>query len=379
MNGKITGPAAFREDWPSAASRSAPRRLVRPGAAVETRPEAHRYRGQSARRRARIRVVPRKGCLSSQGLGRRAFLYLKSSRAASQCWKEGTVLRSPRKRALSILLALTLVLSLAACQSSGDPENPYRGQKLPVLMYHHVVEDGQACNDMTVTVSRLREDLQWLRDNGYTTVLPRELAAGEPLPEKPVLITFDDGYRSNYNLAFPIFQEFEAKMVISIMVYMQDNAASDFITWPMCREMVDSGLIEIGSHTYFLHNLGDRGGTFDPEGVNGIQRKPGESGEDFQARVLDDIQLSYDLIAEKLEAAPTFFAYPFGLTEPDADELIQELFPVTAVTLPRTADLTDGLYDLPRYTVTMSKSLDSILNPPLKTVVKAKIKDLLGM
>lgn len=287
-------------------------------------------------------------------------------------------MRLPWKRALSILLALTLFLSLAACGPAGDPANPYDGRKLPVLMYHHVVEDGQECNDMTVTVSRLREDLQWLRDNGYTTVLPRELAAGEPLPDKPVLITFDDGYRSNYNLAFPLFQEFEAKAVISVMVYMPDNAASDFITWPMCREMMDSGLVEIGSHTYFLHNLGERGGTYDPEGTNGVQREPGETDEEFQTRVLDDIQLSYDLIAEKLETPPTFFAYPFGLTEPDADVLVRELFPVTAVTLPRTADLSDGLYNLPRYTVTMNKSLDSILNPPLKTVLKAKIKDLLG-
>lgn len=300
--------------------------------------------------------------------------------AASQLYrKKELLLRLSWKRAFSVLLALTLLLSLAACQSSGNSENPYRGRKLPVLMYHHVVEDGQECNDMTVTVSRLREDLQWLRDSGYTTVLPRELAAGDPLPEKPVLITFDDGYRSNYNLAFPIFQEFEAKMVISVMVYMQDNAASDFITWAMCREMIDSGLIEIGSHTYLLHNLDERGGSFDPEGVNGVQRKPDETAEAFQTRVLDDIQRSYDLIAEKLEVSPTFFAYPFGLTEPDADGLIRELFPVTAVTLPKTADLTGGLYDLPRHTVTMNKSLDSILNPPLKTVVKAGIKEFLGL
>ena len=300
--------------------------------------------------------------------------------AASQLYrKKELLLRLSWKRAFSVLLALTLLLSLAACQSSGNSENPYRGRKLPVLMYHHVVEDGQECNDMTVTVSRLREDLQWLRDSGYTTVLPRELAAGEPLPEKPVLITFDDGYRSNYNLAFPIFQEFEAKMVISVMVYMQDNAASDFITWAMCREMIDSGLIEIGSHTYLLHNLDERGGSFDPEGINGVQRKPDETAEAFQTRVLDDIQRSYDLIAEKLEVSPTFFAYPFGLTEPDADGLIRELFPVTAVTLPKTADLTGGLYDLPRHTVTMNKSLDSILNPPLKTVIKAGIKEFLGL
>lgn len=284
-------------------------------------------------------------------------------------------------RAATLLLALALLLSLAGCQSAGGPdsaETSYDGKKLPVLMYHHVVEDGQECNDMTVTVSRLREDLQWLKDNGYTTVLPRELAAGEALPKKPVLITFDDGYRSNYDLAFPLFQEFEAKAVISVMVYMPDHAASDFITWAMCREMSETGLVEIGSHSYALHNLDERGGSFDPEGINGIQRAPEETDGEFQTRVLDDIRLSYDLIAEKLEQPPAFFAYPFGLTEPDADGLIQELFPVTAVTTPKTADLSGGLYNLPRYTVTMGKSLDSILNPPLKTVIKSKIKEFLG-
>ena len=72
---------------------------------------------------------------------------------------------------------------------------------LPVRMYHHVVHDWQECNEMTVTEGRLERDLQWLAESGYESVLPRELAAGEPLPEKPVLITFDDGYRSNYDLA----------------------------------------------------------------------------------------------------------------------------------------------------------------------------------
>lgn len=278
------------------------------------------------------------------------------------------------------LLALVLLFTLAGCHSGGQPaDSSYDGRRLPVLMYHHVVEDGQECNSMTVTVSRLREDLQWLADNGYTTVLPRELAAGDPLPEKPVLITFDDGYRSNYDLAYPLFQEFETKAVISIMVFMQDHTAGNFLSWDMCREMQESGLVEIGSHAYALHNLDDRGGNFIPDGVNGVQRIPEETDEAFQTRVLDDIQLSYDLIEEHTGAAPTFFAYPFGLTEPDADGLIRDLFPVTAITLTGTANLSDGLYDLHRYTVTMSTSLDSILNPPLKKVIKAKIKELLGM
>ena len=234
-------------------------------------------------------------------------------------------------------------------------------QKLPVLMYHHVVPDGTACNDMTVTVSKLAGDLQWLKDHGYETVLPQQLISGEALPEKAVLITFDDGYRSNYDLAYPLFQQYQAKAVISIMVYMQDHNISSFMSWEMCREMADSGLVEIGSHTYQLHNLGERNGNFTPGGINGIQRDPSESNEAFQARVLDDLQLSHDLIETNLGRDVTFFAYPFGIRESDADVLIDELFPVTVVTTKGTADLTGGTKNLTRWTVTMNTKLASIL------------------
>ena len=60
---------------------------------------------------------------------------------------------------------------------------PQRSGRMPILTYHHVVPDGKECNEMTVTVSKLEGDLAWLREHGYTTVLPGELAAGVELPE----------------------------------------------------------------------------------------------------------------------------------------------------------------------------------------------------
>jgi peptidoglycan/xylan/chitin deacetylase (PgdA/CDA1 family) len=235
------------------------------------------------------------------------------------------------------------------------PSNISYDRSVPILMYHHVLPDGSECNDMTVTVSRLEEDLQWLQKQGYTTILPRELASGQPLPEKPILITFDDGYRSNYELLYPLLKKYQAKAVISVIVKMQDVSASNFLSWDMCREMEDSGLVEIGSHTYQLHNLDGRGGSFTPGGTNGIERKPGESDMSFRARVLDDIQMSRDRIEEELGHPVTFFAYPFGVDEPDAQALIESLFPVTVMTFRGMADLSDGLRKLPRYTVTMKK------------------------
>ena len=232
---------------------------------------------------------------------------------------------------------------------------------LPVLMYHHMVPEGEDCNSMTVTPSKFKADMKYLLQKGYTPILPRDLVSGSALPKKPILITFDDGYTSNYTLLFPLLQELNVKVNINIIVCMPDIPTTNFMTWDMLREMSDSGLVEIGSHTYRLHNLGGLGGNFVPNGVNGIQRRPGETDAEFRARVLDDIQKSHDRIEEELGVELTCFAYPFGVTEPDAQNLVNSLFPVTLKTNTATADLGKGVRDLPRYTVTMQTKLSSVL------------------
>ena len=97
-----------------------------------------------------------------------------------------------------VMLAVSAVLCVFIYRLPEPVQDP-----LPVLMYHHMVPEGQECNSMTITPSKLRADLEIILAKGYTPVLPRELAAGDPLPEKPILITFDDGYRSNYDPGIP--------------------------------------------------------------------------------------------------------------------------------------------------------------------------------
>lgn len=229
--------------------------------------------------------------------------------------------------------------------------DPYR-QPMPILMYHHMLPDGSDCNDMTVTPSKLRQDFDYIVKQGYTPVLPRELLNPDSLPDKPILITFDDGYASNYRLLYPMLQEYQFKAVICPIVCMPDLLATEFCSWDMYREMIASGLVEIGSHTYKLHNL-DVNGSYKPDEPNGIQRLEGETDAEFQERVLDDIQKSYDRLTEELGVAPTCFAYPFGAREPDADSLIDSLFPVSLLTWSDTADLYNGTARMPRWTVTM--------------------------
>lgn len=251
--------------------------------------------------------------------------------------------------------ALGLICLYPSVKNLFFPKSP-----IYALMYHHVVEDGQPYNDMTITVGRLKKDLIWLDAHGYETILPRDLAEEKELPAKAVLITFDDGYRSNYELLYPALQEAGMKAAISVITSMPEEGSPNFLSWEMCREMTESGLVEIGSHTHALHNLSTKG-MIVPGGVNGIQRDPEESDESFRKRVLDDLQRSYDLIAENTGTAPTFLAFPFGLTEPDADELINRLFPVTFVTGNSTSAVRKNYHGLARLTVTMDRGLNELL------------------
>lgn len=255
-----------------------------------------------------------------------------------------------------VMLAVSASLSVFVYRLPQPVREP-----MPVLMYHHMVPEGQDCNAMTITPGKFRADLDIILAKGYTPVLPGELAAGAPLPEKPILITFDDGYRSNYDLVYPILREYGVKACISIIVLMPDLPTDNFCTWEQLREMTDSGLVEVGSHSYRLHNLGEDKGNYEKDGTNGVERRPGESDGDFQVRVLDDIQKSHDRIAAELGSV-TCFAYPFGCTDPDAKALVDALFPVSLMTVPQCADLAKGLHDLPRYAVHMETNLADLLN-----------------
>jgi len=214
-------------------------------------------------------------------------------------------------------------------------------------MYHNLWEGADAGKDVdswTIGPQRFREDLQWLRDHGYTTVLPSEVIRGDPLPKRAVLLTFDDGYKSAYTQVFPILQEFGDKAVVSLITHWIEEGDPGYLTWEECREMADSGLVEFGSHTHDAHE-------------EGIRRREGECREDYEARVLSDIQRSIDLIREHLGAAPQFFAYPKGLTDKWALDYLLDRFQMTAVTRNGWNDITDwkGLYGLYRHNISVEE------------------------
>lgn len=77
-------------------------------------------------------------------------------------------------------------------------------------MYHHVVEEGKEVNKITITTKRFEEDMEYLKTKGYTSISFKELIDYDEgkgnFPDKPVIITFDDGYEDNYINAYPILK-----------------------------------------------------------------------------------------------------------------------------------------------------------------------------
>ncbi len=130
-----------------------------------------------------------------------------------------------------------------------------RTAEVPVLMYHYLSEPPADANiyrtDLSVAPNRFVEHLDALRGAGYTTIslydLYNHLALGAPLPERPVLLTFDDGYRDNYVNAFPRLRERGMTATFFVVTDFIDAGREEYITWEMAREMQNAGMY-IESH-----------------------------------------------------------------------------------------------------------------------------------
>ncbi len=142
---------------------------------------------------------------------------------------------------------------------------------LRVLVYHKIGTPpaGSKLKDLWVTPEKFRSQVAWLNAHGYVTVLFSDLLKAhrgeKPLPEKAVLITFDDGYENNYSHAYKILRELGAKGNIFVVyntigkVNLWHNPKTEpwvnMADLAMLREMRESGVIEFGSHTMNHPNL----------------------------------------------------------------------------------------------------------------------------
>ena len=152
---------------------------------------------------------------------------------------------SKKKIALSMVIVILLIVAVSiklfgTTESSGG---------VPVLNYHQINDRDK--NSLTTNVEQFQCQMKYLHDNGYNTITPTQLAdyleGKGSLPEKPVLITFDDGYRDNYKNAYPILKDYGMTATI-FLISDYVNTYPNYVTWDEVLEMQENGIV-MQSHT----------------------------------------------------------------------------------------------------------------------------------
>lgn len=247
--------------------------------------------------------------------------------------------------------------------------------QVPILMYHHLSED--VTNSEMVSPAQFEAQIRALSEAGYTGVSFDELQAyvlrGEPLPEKPVVITFDDGYRSNYTLAYPILQKYNMKaaiFVIGVSFGKDHYKDTDYAITPHfgaaeAAEMAASGLVSIQSHTYDMHQwLPYETGSAVRENILPL---PGESEEAYVQTLTEDFTRSRAQLESATGQPVDVLAYPAGQYSTLAQVTLQSLgVHVTLSTNPGVNTVVKGLpqtlYAMLRFGITEDVTPEALLD-----------------
>ena len=169
----------------------------------------------------------------------------------------------------------------------------------------------------------------YLKEKGYETISVKQLLDyienNSPLPEKPIMITFDDGHESFYEYIYPILKQYDLKAVLSVVGSFTDtftenedhNINYSYLTWKQINELSDSGYVEIGNHTYDLHSI--------DKGRKGCSKNPGEDIEQYKNFLTKDVMKLQEKILNYTGNNLKIFTYPFGRYTKETKQIIKDL------------------------------------------------------
>jgi biofilm PGA synthesis lipoprotein PgaB len=228
------------------------------------------------------------------------------------------------------LIWIGLILMAALFPSPAISANAFT-----VLAFHDVRDEGsERPGVVTLRTETLIGHFVWMREHGYRVIRLEDLVAAnegrQALPEKAVLLTFDDGYQSMYTRVYPLLKLFNYPAVIAPVgrwmevaigeevVYGKERVPREqFLSWKEVKEMVDSGLVEVASHSYDLH----QGLPANPQGndqpaatVTLYDSATGryETNEAYSERIRHDLMKSMQLIEQHTGRKPRAIIWPYG-------------------------------------------------------------------
>lgn len=216
---------------------------------------------------------------------------------------------------------------LAGCSARSHDvfsEQP-RERLLPILMYHSVLKDPAKWGAYVISPEVVEEDLTFLKELGYESVTVSDLVAyvdgRANLPQKPVMITFDDGHYNNLTYAQPILEKLGMRAVLSpVGEYTQryselpdPNPNYGYLSWEELREISETGVFEVQNHSYAMH------------GSRGSMPAPGETDAEYAGRFSGDVAKMQQALAKNSGITAVAFTYPLGLVDPHADQYLREM------------------------------------------------------
>lgn len=216
---------------------------------------------------------------------------------------------------------------------------------VPILCYHSISESKD--NELLLSPEKFKSQLKYLKDNGYTPITMDELynflKNNKSIPEKSVVITFDDGYRDNYTTAFPILKEFGFKATVYVISNFVENDL--YMTKAQIKEMSDWG-IDIESHT--------------------------DNHEDLSKLTLDQQYETMKKSKEQLETILSkkvdYIAYPFGKFNANTRKAAEKAGYKLGFSLAGgLADKGDNAYNIDRLYISNNYTIDEFITKLTKT------------
>ncbi|MEG0297585.1 MAG: polysaccharide deacetylase family protein [Clostridium sp.] len=232
----------------------------------------------------------------------------------------------------------TIVVSETTSETTNLVKKDINEIKIPILMYHSI-SDNDPNNGLLVPINQFEEQMRWLNESGYTTMLMEDvLSAYETglVPEKPIAVTFDDGYSDNYYDAYPILKKYNQNATFFVITKGIDDGY--YMDLDMLKEMQDNGM-SIENHTY------------DHREMSKISKE-----EQFIS-----IGKGKDDLKEMLGYDSKFFCYPVGRYNNDTLDVLNQLGIKAAVTTNGgISEIDDGILTLDRIRIS-PMSLDAFI------------------
>ncbi|MBN7769748.1 poly-beta-1,6-N-acetyl-D-glucosamine N-deacetylase PgaB [Marinobacter daepoensis] len=256
----------------------------------------------------------------------------------------------------SLLGPLVAFALLMGCSAPAKPpfvapgDRPQSASEMPWpeggvmgLAYHDVQDQNPDNTFMTVRTANLIDQLALLRENGYQPVSVDQILAarngGPALPDKAVLLSFDDGFSSFHTRVLPILRAYQWPAVLAPVGSWLDTPADQpvdfgglavnrlhFADEAQLREIAESGLVELGAHTYNLHfgALANPQGNLQPAASSRLfsDEQGYESEEEYRARLTQDIVGITDRLTRITGQAPRVWVWPYGSASGTALELV---------------------------------------------------------